>query len=145
MANEYRRRNLPLEAEHVLTLAEGLELDRDRRMAILYHLLNFELENGHFDKALAALDTIQALGFNQPEFVARRAVAYEGKGDFKKAESAYIEAANADPGHGEFVQALVRFYLDKVSDTAKGKALLQLWLRRSPSDSSAVRLLQRLP
>jgi len=144
MANEYRRQNRPLDAEHVLTLATGLELDRDRRMTILYHLSNFELENGHHDQALTALDTIRALGFSQPEFSLRRAVAYEGKGDFKAAESAYIEAANADPGRGEFVQALVRFYLDKLRDTAKGKALLDLWLRRAPADSGAARQLRQL-
>jgi hypothetical protein len=144
MANEYRRQNRPLDAEHVLTLATGLELDRDRRMTILYHLTNFALENGHYDQALVALDTIRALGFNQPEIVMRRAVAYEGKGDLKAAESAYVEAANADPGRGEFVQALVRFYLDRARDTAKGKALLELWLRRAPADSAAARQLRQL-
>jgi tetratricopeptide (TPR) repeat protein len=144
MANEYRRLNQPLDAEHVLTLATGLELDRDRRMTVLYHLSGFALEGGHYDRALAALDTIRALGFNQPEFAVRRAVAYEGKGDFKEAESAYIEAVNADPGRGEFVQALVSLYLAQLRDTAKGKALLQLWLRRAPSDSAAARQLRQL-
>jgi hypothetical protein len=144
MANEYRRQNRPLDAERVLSMATALGLDRDRRMTILYHLSGFELQNGHFDSALAALDTIRALGFNQPEFAIRRGLAYEGKGDLKAAESAYIDAVNADPGRVEFVQALVRFYLDELRDTAKGKALLQLWLRRSPSDSAAARRLRQL-
>jgi hypothetical protein len=144
MANEYRRQNRPLDAEHVLTLASGLELDRDRRMTVLYHLSSFALENGHYDLALAALDTIRALGFSQPEFATRRGVAYEGKGDFRRAESAYIEAVSADPGRGEVVQALVRLYLDKLRDTAKGKALLELWLRRAPSDTAAARQLRQL-
>jgi len=144
MANEYRRRNRPQEAEKVLELALRLELDRDRRMTILYHLSTFALESGHFDEALAALDTIRALGFNQPEFAIRRGVAYEGKGDFKAAEAAYQEAVTADPGRGEFVQALVRLYLDKLRDTAKGKALLELWMRRAPADSAAVRQLHEL-
>jgi hypothetical protein len=144
MANEYRRQNRPLDAEHVLTLATGLELDPERRMTVLYHLSSLALQNGHYDSALAALETIRALGFNQPEFAVRRGVAYEGKGDLKEAESAYIDAVNADPGRGEFVQALVRLYLDKLRDTAKGKALLQLWLRRAPADSSATRQLRQL-
>jgi len=144
MANEYRRQNRPLDAEHVLTLATGLELDPERRMTVLYHLSSFALQNGHYDSALAALETIRALGFNQPEFAVRRGVAYEGKGDLKGAESAYIDAVNADPGRGEFVEALVRFYLDRLRDTAKGKAMLQLWLRRSPSDSAAARQLRQL-
>jgi tetratricopeptide (TPR) repeat protein len=144
MANEYRRQGRPQDAEYVLTLASELGLDRDRRMAILYHLSNAELEAGHYDRALAVLDTIQALGFSQPEFSLRRALAYEGKGNLKAAESAYIEAANEDPGRGEFVQALVSFYLDRLRDTAKGKALLQIWLRRAPSDSGAARQLRQL-
>jgi hypothetical protein len=144
MANEYRRQNRSLDAEHVLTLATGLELDPERRMTILYHLSSFALQNGHYDSALAALETVRALGFNQPEFAVRRGVAYEGKGDLNGAESAYIEAVNADPGRGEFVEALVRFYLDRLRDTAKGKALLELWLRRSPADSTAARQLRQL-
>ena len=144
MANEYQRQGRPLDAEHVLTLATGLELDRDRRMTIFYHLANFALQSGHYDSALAALDTIRVLGFNQPEFAVRRAVAFEGKGNLKEAESAYIDAVNADPSRGEFLQALVRLYLNKLRDTAKGKALLQLWLRRAPADSAAARQLHQL-
>ena len=144
MANEYRRQNRPLDAEHVLKMAAALGLDRERRMTILYHLSNSALQARHYDSALVALDTIRALGYNQPEFAALRGVAYEGKGDLKGAESAYLDAVSADPGRVEFVQALVRLYLDKLRDTAKGKALLELWLRRSPSDSAAARQLQRL-
>ncbi|MBM3330638.1 tetratricopeptide repeat protein [candidate division WOR-3 bacterium] len=144
MANGYRRLNRPLDAEHVLTLATGLDLDRDRRMTVLYHLSSVALENGNYDRALAALDTIQALGFTQPDFALRRGLAHEGKENLKQAESAYIEAMSADPGRGEVVQALVHLYLGKLGDTAKGKALLQLWLRRAPSDSAAARQLQQL-
>ncbi len=144
MANEYRRQNRPLDAEHVLKMAAALGLDRERRMTILYHLSNSALQARHYDSALVALDTIRALGYNQPEFAALRGVAYEGKGDLKGAESAYLDAVSADPGRVEFVQALVRLYIDKLRDTAKGKAMLELWLRRSPSDSAAARQLQRL-
>jgi len=144
MANEYRRQNRPQDAEHVLDLAAGLELSRDRKMTILYHLSNYALENGHFDRAVAALETIRVLGYDQPEFAIRRGAAYEGKGDFKQAESAYLEAVSGDPGRPEFVQALIRLYLDKLRDTAKGKALLQLWLRRAPADSAAARELHQL-
>ncbi len=144
MANEYRRQNRPQDAEHVLDLAAGLDLNRDRRMTILYHLSSYALENGHFDRALAALETIRALGFGQPEFAIRRGAAYEGKGDYKKAESAYLEAVSGDPGRPEFVQALVRLYLDKLRDTGKAKALLELRLRRAPADSAAAGQLRRL-
>ena len=144
MANEYRRQNRPQDAEHVLDLATGLELSRDRKMTILYHLSNAALENGHFDRALAALDTIRALGYDQPEFAIRRGAALEGKGDFKQAESAYIEAISGDPNRPEFMQVLVRLYLDELRDTAKAKALLELWLRRAPADSAAAGQLRQL-
>jgi hypothetical protein len=144
LASEYRKQNRPQDAEQVLNLATGLELDRDRRMTILYHYSSFALENGHFDLALAALDTIRALGFKQPEFALRRGVAYEGKGDLVQAEAAYLEALAADPSRGDFVQPLVRFYLDKLRDTAKGKAQLEQWLRSVPSDSEAARQLRQL-
>ena len=139
LASEYRKQNRPLDAEEVLSRATGLELDRDRRMTILYHYSSFALQNGHFDRALAALDTIRALGFKQPEFALRRGIAYEGKGDLAQAEAAYLEALAADPSRGDLVQPLVRLYLDKLRDTAKGKALLDQWLQRVPSDSEAAR------
>ncbi len=144
LASEYRKQNRTRDGEAVLASAKRLELDRDRRMTILYHYSTFALENGDFDSALAALDTIKALGFKQPDFVLRRGVAFEGKGDLKQAESAYLEAVAADPSRGDFVQALVRLYFDKLRDTVKGKALLEQWLRRVPSDSGAARQLRQL-
>jgi tetratricopeptide (TPR) repeat protein len=144
LASEYRKQNRPLEAEEVLSRAAGLELDKDRRMTILYHFSNFALQNGHFGRALAALDTIRALGFKQPEFALRRGIAYEGTGDLAQAEAAYLEALAADPSRGDFVQALVRLYLDKLRDTVKGRAQLEQWLRRVPSDSEAARQLRQL-
>ena len=144
LASEYRKQNRPLDAEEVLSLATRLELDKDRRMTVLYHYSSFALENGHFDRALAALDTIRALGFKQPEFALRRGVAYEGKGDLAQAEAAYLEAVAGDPSRGDLVQALVRLYLDKLRDTARGKAELEQWLRRVPTDSEAARQLRQL-
>ena len=144
MANEYRRRNRPQDAEHVLDLATRLELSRERRMTVLYHFTNAALDNGHFDRALAALDTIRALGYEQPEFTALRGAVYEGRGDFKQAESAYVEAVGRDPGRPEFMQALVRLYIDRLGDKAKARALLEQWLRRVPADSGAARELRRL-
>jgi len=144
LANAYRKQSRFQDAEKILDLAARLELDRDRRLTILYHFSTFALENGHFDRALEALDTIRTLGFRQPEFALRRGAAYEGKRDFTQAEAAYLEAVAADPSRGEFVHALVRLYLDKLRDTAKGKALLELWLRRAPTDSEAARQLRQL-
>jgi len=144
LANEYRKQNRARDAEEVLSIAAGLELDKDRRLTVLYHYSVFALENGHFDRALAALDTIRALGFKQPEFALRRGIAYEATQNLAQAESAYLEAVAADPSRGDFVQALVRFYLDKLRDTAKGRARLEDWLRRVPSDSEAARQLRTL-
>jgi len=144
LASEYRKENRPLDAEEVLARATGLELDRHRRMTILYHFSTCALQNGHFDRALAALDTVRALGFTQPEFALLRGAAHEGRGDFAPAEAAYLEALAADPGRGDFVQPLVRLYLDKLRDTAKGRALLEQRLRRVPSDSEAARQLRQL-
>jgi tetratricopeptide (TPR) repeat protein len=144
LANTYRRQNRFEDAEKVLDLSAKLELDRDRRLTILYHLSTLAIENGHFDRALEALDSVRALGYRQPEFSLRRGAAYEGKGDFGRAETAYLEAVVADPGRGEFVQALVRLYIDKLRDTAEGKAQLEQWLRRVPADSEAARQLRQL-
>ncbi len=144
MANEYRRQNRPHDAKHVLDLASRLELNKDRRITLLYHLSTYALQIGDNDRALEALDTMRALGYDQPDLVARRGAALERKGEFRAAESAYLEAANADPGRGEFVEALVRLYLDRLRDTARAKAMLQLWLRRVPSDSAAASQLRQL-
>jgi len=144
LANEYQKENRTQDAERVVDLAARLDLDRDREMTILYHLSTFALADGHFDRALAALDTIRALGFTQPEFALRRGIAYEGKGDFSRAETAYIEAVAADPSRHDFMQALLQLYLDKLRDTAKGRALLQEWLRRAPNDSGAAREIRLL-
>jgi predicted negative regulator of RcsB-dependent stress response len=113
-------------------------------MTILYHLSTFALQNGNFDRALAALDTIRAMGFNQPDFTLRRGAALEGKGELKQAEAAYLEAVASDPNRDDFVQALVRLYLDRLRDTARGKTLLEQWLRRVPADSTAARELRQL-
>jgi hypothetical protein len=42
------------------------------------------------------------------------------------------------------MQVLVRLYLDELRDTAKAKALLELWLRRAPADSAAAGQLRQL-
>ncbi|MBM3313535.1 tetratricopeptide repeat protein, partial [candidate division WOR-3 bacterium] len=144
LANEYRKQDRPLEAEQVLRQASRLELDRERRMTVLYHLSSFELQNGRFEPALATLDTIRSYGYDQPEFTLRRGMAYEGLGDLKQAEAAYLEAVTADPSRGDLVQALVRLYLDRLGDTAGAKAQLEQWLRRVPSDSQAARQLRQL-
>ena len=86
LANEYREENRPQDAEHVLDLAARLDMDRDHKMTVLYHLSTFALAAGHYDRALAALDTVRALGFTQPEFALLRGDAYQGKGDFARAE-----------------------------------------------------------
>lgn len=144
LANEYQKESRPQDAEHVLDLAARLDLDRDRKMTILYHLTNFALAAGDFDRALSALDTVRALGFTQPEFAQLRGDAFQGKGDFVRAETAYLGAVAADPSRREFVLALLRLYLDKLRDTAKGRALLQQWLRRVPNDSEAARQIRLL-
>ncbi|HTW91837.1 MAG TPA: DUF2723 domain-containing protein [bacterium] len=144
LANEYRKDNRPEDAEHVLDLAARLDLDTDHKVAILYHLSAFALEAGHFDRAMEALDSMRVLGFAQPELAQLRGEACEGKGDLARAETAYLGAMAADPSRRDFVQALVRFYLDRLRDTAKGKALLQQWLQRTPNDSAAARQLRQL-
>ena len=144
LAGEYRKQNRPADAEAVLTRAAGLDMDRDRRVTILYHLSTYALQSGHFDHALAVLDTIRALGFTQPDFALRRGAAYEGLGNLAAAEAAYLEVLSAEPGRSDFVQPLVRLYLDKLRDTAKAKAQLEQWLRRVPSDSEAARQLKQL-
>jgi Tfp pilus assembly protein PilF len=142
LAGEYQKTGRNREAQEVLANALRFDLDADRKVPLFYHASIFATLNADYDAALAYLDSVQARGFHDPELSIRRGVAYHGKGDLARAEQAYREAAAADPTRSEPIQALYRLYLDDMHDTGRARGVLQDWLRRSPGDSLATRMLK---
>jgi tetratricopeptide (TPR) repeat protein len=144
LASEYQKANRNRDAQEVLEKALSFDLDRDRKIPLFYHASVFAMLNGQYDKALSYLDSIEGRGFKDPELSLRRGYAYQGKGDFAKAESAYREAIAEDPSQPDPLQALYRLYLDDMHDTNQARSLLQQWLKRAPSDSIATRMLKEI-
>ncbi len=144
LATEYNRLGRSQEAQTVLTKAMDFNLDDQRRVPLFYHLSIFAMLNQDYEHALAYIDSIQALGFDDPELMLRRGLAYQAMGDPVRAEAAYQEAVAASPNRPEPVQALYKFYLEEVFDTVRAKRVIESWLKRAPSDSVAHRLLRSL-
>jgi tetratricopeptide (TPR) repeat protein len=142
LANEYQRLERTREAQDVLARAMDFELDDQRRVPLFYHLSIFALLNHDYDNAIAYLDSIEALGFTDPELTMRRGMAQQGKGDLEAAEREYVSAVAASPSRPEPVQALYRFYLEDMRDTIKARRTLETWLQRMPGDSVAMRMLR---
>ncbi len=144
LAQEYQRMGRNREAQEVMTKALAFDLDRERKIPLYYHLSIFAMLNGDFDNALVYLDSIQAQGFDDPEFMLRRGLAYQGKGDYARAEQYYRQAAEASPERPEPVQALYKLYLEDMHDTARAWAVLEGWLQRVPNDSVARNILKNI-
>jgi len=142
LATEYQRLGRTREAQTVLTRAMDFELDDQRRVPLFYHLSIFALLNQDYDNAIAYLDSIEALGFSDPELTMRKAMARQGKGDLTAAEQEYVAALAAAPNRPEPVQALYKFYLEEMRDTVKARRVLSDWLQRQPGDSVATRMLR---
>ncbi len=144
LATELRRVGRSKDAEEVTWRATRFDLDPDKRATLFYHLSVFALENGNLDRALAALDTVKLLGLTNPEFDIQRGAIFEAKGDWQKAEQAYLAALAAGSQRPVPVQALTRIYLDKLHDTVRARSLLKQWLERAPQDSTSAQLLRQL-
>ena len=144
LAGEYQKADRNAEAQAVLEKALGFDLDKDRKIPLFYHASVFAMLNGQYDKALGYLDSIEARGLQDPELSLRRGYAYQGKGDFARAESSYRAAIAGDPSRPDPLQALYRLYLDDMHDTSKARSLLQQWLQRAPSDSVATKMLKEI-
>jgi len=144
LAGEYQKSGQNVEAQEVIEKALSLDLESDRKVPLFYHASMFATLNGQYDKAIADLDSIEALGFHDPELLLRRGYALQGKGDFAGAESAYRTTITADPTRSDAVTALYRLYIDDMHDTAKARGLMQMWLKRVPSDSAASNLLKEI-
>jgi len=142
LALEYQQLGQPRRAQEVMTRALAFDLDKERKIPLFYHLSVFAMLNGDYDNALVYLDSIEARGFTDPELTLRRGLAYQAKGENAKAEQAYQEAVAASPDRPEPVQALYKFYLDILNDTARARQVLDAWLKRMPSDSIARKLLR---
>jgi tetratricopeptide (TPR) repeat protein len=144
LAGEYQKAGRNVEAQDVLEKALSFDLDKDRKVPLFYHASVFAMLNGKYDQALSYLDSIESKGFKDPELSLRRGYAYQGKGDFARAEVAYREAITDDPTRPDPLQALYRLYLDDIYDTNKARALLDQWLQRAPKDSVAAKMLKEI-
>jgi tetratricopeptide (TPR) repeat protein len=144
LASEYQKAGRNVEAQEVLEKALSFDLDKDRKIPLFYHASVFAMLNGKYDQALTYLDSIESRGFKDPELSLRRGYAYQGKGDFARAEGAYREAIAEDPNRPDPLQALYRLYLDDIHDTSKARSLLQQWLQRAPQDSVASKMLKEI-
>jgi tetratricopeptide (TPR) repeat protein len=144
LASEYQKASRNLEAQEVIEKALGFDLEPDRKVPLFYHASMFATLNGQYDKAIAYLDTIEARGYHDPELSLRRGYAYQGEGDFVKAEAAFRAALAQDPTRPDPIQALYRLYLDDLHDTAKARSLMQQWLQRAPGDSTAANMLKEI-
>jgi tetratricopeptide (TPR) repeat protein len=144
LANEFQRLGRNREAQEVLTRAMEFELDDQRRVPLFYHLSIFAMLNQDYENALAYIDSISALGFDDPELMLRRGLAYQAMGRTAEAEAAYLEAVSTSPNRPEPVQALYKFYLEETFDTVKARRVLEQWLKRMPSDSVAGRMLKEI-
>jgi tetratricopeptide (TPR) repeat protein len=142
LAGEYQKANQNVEAQEVIEKALTFDLEQDRKVPLFYHASMFAMLNGQYDKAIGYLDSIQLRGYQDPELSLRRGYAYQGKGDFVKAEAAYRAAITEDPTRPDPIQALYRLYLDDIHDTGKARILMQQWLQRAPQDSTASNLLK---
>jgi tetratricopeptide (TPR) repeat protein len=144
LASEYQKAGRNVEAQDVLEKALSFDLDKDRKVPLFYHASVFAMLNGRYDQALSYLDSIETRGFKDPELSLRRAYAYQGKGDFARAEASYREAITDDPSRPEPLQALYRLYLDDMHDTNQARSLIEQWLKRAPSDSIATKMLKEI-
>ncbi|MFO7639360.1 MAG: DUF2723 domain-containing protein [bacterium] len=144
LANEYQRQGRTREAQEVLTRAMDFDLDDQRRVPLFYHLSIFALLNHDYANALAYIDSIESLGFSDPELTMRRGMALQGMGEAANAEREYVDAVTAAPDRPEPVQALYQFYLEDMRDTVKARQVLESWLRRMPTDTIARRMLESI-
>jgi tetratricopeptide (TPR) repeat protein len=144
LASEYQKTNQNQEALEVIEKALSFDLDQSRKVPLYYHASMFAMLNGQYDKAISLLDSIQARGFQDPELSLRRGYAYQGKGDFARAETAYRAALTEDPTRPGPIQALYRLYLDDMHDTDRARVLMQQWLQRAPDDTTAANLLKEV-
>ncbi len=144
LANEFRRQGRLSEAEEAVLRSLRLDLDNDRKVTLYYNLMLFAGDNGNFDLALVAIDSIIRLGITDAELWLRRGRLLEQKGDFARAVQAYLDAGSREPGWREPVQSLAMLYLQRLYDTARARAVLEDWLRRNPADSLAAQLLRSI-
>ncbi len=130
----------------ITTLAKTLsfEIDPQRKVPIYYNLSMFSLMKQDFAGSIAYLDSVDKLGYKDPELTLRRGWIYQQQGNYQAAEQVYQQAQIQNPNKPEPVQSLVSLYTDYMFDTAKAKTVLQDWLRKNPNDATAKSMLQGL-
>lgn len=144
LSQEYQKMgNLDL-AISTLKKTLAFDIEPSRKVPIYYNLSVFALLDQDYPNAIAFLDSVDALGYRDPDLLVRRGWIYQSQGNYELAEKAYLNARTMEPNRPEPIQSLVSLYTENLKDTAKAITLLQDWIRRNPKDNNAQSMLQSL-
>lgn len=144
LSQEYQRLGQLDKATATLKKTLAFDIEANRKVPIYYNLSVFALLNQDYDNAIAYLDSVDVLGYQDPDLLVRRGWIYQSQGDYQKAEQAYLNAKAMAPNRPEAIQSLVSLYTENMKDTSKAIAVLQEWIRKNPRDNNAQQMLQSL-
>ncbi|MBS4015794.1 MAG: DUF2723 domain-containing protein [Candidatus Latescibacteria bacterium] len=144
LSQEYQRMGRLDMAISTLKRTLAFDIDPTRKVPIYYNLSVYALLGQDYDNAIAYLDSVDALGYQDPDLLVRRGWIYQSQGNYPMAEQAYQNAREMAPNRPEAIQSLVSLYTENMNDTSKAIAILQDWLRRNPRDNNAQQMLQSL-
>jgi len=130
----------------ISTLAQTLAFDIDpqRKVPIYYNLSMYSLLKQDFTNALVYLDSVEKMGYKDPDLMVRRGWIYQSQGNYSAAEQIYQQARIQAPTRPEPIQSLISLYTEYMHDTIKAKSILNEWLQRNPNDANAKQMLQSL-
>lgn len=130
----------------ISTLAKTLAFDIDpqRKVPIYYNLSMYSLLKQDFTNALIYLDSVEKMGYKDPDLMVRRGWIYQSQGNYSAAEQIYQQARIQAPNRPEPIQSLISLYTEYMHDTIKAKSILHEWLQRNPNDANAKQMLQNL-
>ncbi|MEO0074885.1 MAG: DUF2723 domain-containing protein, partial [candidate division WOR-3 bacterium] len=137
LSQEYQRMGRLDLAKKTLEKTLAFDIEPTRKVPIYYNLSVYSLLNQDYDEAIAYLDSVSTMGYQDPELLIRRGWIYQSQGKYFDAESAYMKARILAPNSPEAVQSLISLYTENMKDTNKAISLIEEWLRRNPRDNNA--------
>jgi tetratricopeptide (TPR) repeat protein len=144
LSQEYQKAGQLDLAISTLSQTLNFDIDQQRKVPIYYNLSMFSLMKQDFNNALVYLDSVEKMGYKDPDLIIRRGWIYQQQGNYQAAEQVFEQARIQNPNKPEPIQSLVNLYTDYMHDTTKAKTVLQDWLRRNPNDATAKQMLQGL-
>ncbi len=144
LSQEYQRMGRLDLAKKTLEKTLAFDIEPTRKVPIYYNLSVYSLLNQDYDEAIAYLDSVSTMGYQDPELLIRRGWIYQSQGKYFDAESAYMKARILAPNSPEAVQSLISLYTENMKDTNKAISLIEEWLRRNPRDNNAQQMLLNL-